>query len=175
MNEHFQANVADVAAANRQYADTFADGDRPVEPQRQLVIVTCMDSRMDIFQILGLGNGEAHIIRNAGGVVTDDTIRSLCLSQRALNTQEIILMHHTDCGLQKIAEELFRAELVADTGVAPAWSTEAFSDPYEDVRQSLRRIELSPFVKDDHLAGFVYDVKTGLLQEVEASDHPVAR
>lgn len=175
MNEHFQANVNDIVMANGRYADRFTDSDRPVEPQRQLVIVTCMDARMDIFQILGLGNGDAHIIRNAGGVVTDDTIRSLCLSQRALNTQEVILLHHTDCGLQKITEDAFRTELVNDIGVAPTWATEAFSDPYEDVRQSLRRIELSPFVKDDHLAGFVYDVETGRMHEVEVADHPVDR
>lgn len=172
MNEQFQANVSDVVEANTEYADGFTETDQPVEPQRQLVIVTCMDSRMDVFQILGLANTEAHIIRNAGGVVTDDAIRSLCLSQRALNTKEVILVHHTDCGLQKITEDAFRADLVTDIGVAPPWATEAFADPYEDVRQSLRRIQLSPFVSDEYLSGFVYDVHTGLLNEVEAANHP---
>ena len=127
-----------------------------------------MDSRIDTFAVLGLGNGEAHIIRNAGGVVTDDVIRSLCLSQRFLGTREIILIHHTDCGLQKVDEAAFRDELQDELGVKPWWSLEAFTDPYEDVRQSIQRLTMTPFIAHkEHIRGFVYDVTDGLLHEVD--------
>jgi carbonic anhydrase len=152
---------------NHRFADDFHDGDLQVMPRRHLAVVACMDSRMDIFKMLGLENGEAHIIRNAGGVITDDVIRSLCLSQRALGTTEIILIHHTDCGLQKLSEDTFKAELEAELGVKPWWSLESFDDPYEDVAQSMNRLRMTPFVQHkDAIRGFVYDVETGLLNEV---------
>lgn len=136
-------------------------------PTRNLAVVACMDSRIDTFQILGLGNGESHIIRNAGGVITDDVIRSLCLSQRFLGTREIILIHHTDCGLQSVDEDDFRHELEEELGVKPWWSLETFKDPYLDVRQSIQRLLMTPFVPyKENISGFVYDVTDGLLHEV---------
>jgi carbonic anhydrase len=165
----FEPNTDELLGRNREYADRFHDADLLVEPKRQLAIVACMDSRIDTFAILGLGNGDAHIIRNAGGVVTDDVIRSLTLSQRALGTREIILMHHTDCGLQKVTEDGFNAGLMEELGVRPSWSVEAFVDPYADTRQSMKRLEYSPFIlHKDHIRGFVYDVTTGRLDEVFA-------
>ena len=122
---------------------------------------------MDIFQILGLNNGQAHIIRNAGGVITDDVIRSLCLSQRFLGTRAIMLIHHTDCGLEKVDEAEFRAELESELGIKPWWALESFSDPYADVRQSMQRILMTPFIAHKgNVRGFVYDVTTGQLREV---------
>lgn len=163
----FEPSTDELLANNTAHAAAFADADRPVAPSRRLAVVTCMDSRIDVFQMLGLGNGEAHIVRNAGGVVTDDAIRSLCLSQRVLGTREIVLVHHTDCGLQKITQDGFTAELEADHGVAPTWPVEAFDDPAASVRRSMRRLHASPFVPHtDHLRGFVYDVTTGVLGEV---------
>lgn len=124
---------------------------------------------MDLFELLGLGNGEAHVIRNAGGVVTDDVIRSLCLSQRLLGTREILLVHHTDCGLQKVTEDEFKAELEAELGIKPWWALESFADPWADIRQSIQRLRLTPFVPHkDQIRGFVYDVRTGQLDEVAA-------
>ncbi len=161
------SNTPQFVSNNARFADGFRDQDLPVAPRRRVAVVTCMDSRMDIFAILGLGNGEAHVIRNAGGVVTDDVIRSLCVSQRALGTREVVLVHHTDCGLQKVTEDSFRAELEAELGVKPRWTLESFTDPYADVRQSIKRINLSPFIgHKEHISGFVYDVTTGLLIEV---------
>ena len=126
-----------------------------------------MDSRMDTFQILGLGHGEAHVIRNAGGIITDDVIRSLCLSQRFMGTREIILLHHTDCGLHNLDVLKFNDAFEADVGVRPPWKLEAFADPYADVKQSIRRLELSPFLAHtDQIRGFVYNVDNGLLDEV---------
>lgn len=167
----FVANVRQLVSSNRSWADGFDDADLQVQPTRRLAIVTCMDSRIDTFAVTGLGNGEAHIIRNAGGVITDDVIRSLCLSQRFLGTREIVLIHHTDCGLQKVDEGEFREELAAELGVKPWWSLEAFTDPYEDVRQSIQRLYMTPFIRHkEHISGFVYDVTDGLLHEVEL-DH----
>ncbi len=164
----FEPNTDELLGRNREYADRFHDADLLVEPKRQLAIVACMDSRIDTCAILGLGNGDAHIIRNAGGVITDDVIRSLCLSQRFLGTQEIILVHHTDCGLEKVDEPVFRAELNAELGVKPWWSLEAFVDPYDDVRQSIERLHMTPFIPHkDHIRVFVYDVTDGLLHEVD--------
>lgn len=126
-----------------------------------------MDSRMDIFEMLGLDHGDAHIIRNAGGVVTDDVVRSLVVSQRLLSTQEIILIHHTDCGLQKISEDGFKHDIEEDCGIKPWWAIEAFNDPFADVRQSMARLDHSPFIVHKHnIRGFVYDVETGELLEV---------
>ncbi len=169
-HDDFQPNADELLAENARYAERFHDSDLQVAPTRHLAVVACMDSRMDIFQILGLGNGEAHIIRNAGGVITDDVIRSLCLSQRSLGTREIVLLHHTDCGLSKVDEPSFRSELEDEVGVKPWWSVEAFKDPYADVRQSMARLQITPFLPHkDHVRGFVYDVETGRLNEVDAS------
>lgn len=164
----FNPNADDLVERNRAYAVDFHDQALEVRPTRQLAVVTCMDSRIDTFKVLGLHNGEAHIIRNAGGVVTDDVIRSLCLSQRYLGTREILLVHHTNCGLQNIDESAFRSDLEAETGVKPWWSLEGFSDPYDDVRQSIHRITMTPFISyKDQVRGFVYDVSDGLLKEVD--------
>ncbi|MEC9058361.1 MAG: carbonic anhydrase [Actinomycetota bacterium] len=151
---------------NKQLASSFDDGDLSVAPTLRLAVVACMDSRMDIFKILGLENGEAHIIRNAGGVITDDVIRSLCLSQRLLGTREIVLLHHTDCGLQQVSEDQFKAELEAELGIKPRWSLEPFDDPYSDTMQSMQRLVLTPFVDASYLRGFVYDVTDGRIREV---------
>lgn len=165
----FKANVDELLGYNAEVAAGFDDADLQVEPLRNLAIVACMDSRIDTFKILGLGNGEAHIIRNAGGIITDDVIRSLTLSQRFLSTREIILVHHTDCGLQKVNENEFRNDLEAELGVKPWWSLEAFTDPYKDVAQSIKRLQMTPFLlHKDHISGFVYDVTDGLLHKVEA-------
>ncbi|MEO6571331.1 MAG: carbonic anhydrase [Ilumatobacteraceae bacterium] len=163
----FSPRVDKLVERNRRYAVDFHDSELQVKPTRNLAVVTCMDSRIDTFSVLGLENGEAHIIRNAGGVITDDVIRSLCLSQRFLGTREIIVAHHTDCGLQKVEEGAFREELAAELGVKPWWSLETFDDPYEDVRQSIQRLRMTPFIPHkDHISGFVYDVTDGLLHEV---------
>jgi len=167
----FVPSTDSLLANNAVYARDFHDGDLAVAPRRQLAIVACMDSRMDIFGILGLEHGEAHVIRNAGGVITDDVIRSLCVSQRLLGTQEVILLHHTDCGLQKVSDDSFKAQLEAELGVRPAWAVEAFVDPVADVRQSIRRLQATPFIPHkEHVRGFVYDVSTGLLDEVGRDD-----
>lgn len=156
-----------LVANNQRFADQYDYDHLAVEPSARLAIVTCMDSRMDIFQILGLNNGQAHIIRNAGGVITDDVIRSLCLSQRFLGTRAIMLIHHTDCGLEKVDETQFRDELESELGIKPWWALESFSDPYADVRQSMQRILMTPFVAHKgNVRGFVYDVTTGQLREV---------
>jgi carbonic anhydrase len=169
MNEPFSPSADELLAHNAEYAERFHDSALEVAPTRNLAVVACMDSRMDIFKILGLGNGEAHVIRNAGGVITDDVIRSLCLSQRFLGTREIVLLHHTDCGLSKVDEGEFRDQLAEELGVKPWWSLEAFTDVDADVRQSVQRIQLTPFIphKDD-VRGFVYEVETGRLREVSA-------
>jgi carbonic anhydrase len=151
---------------NEEYARTYA-GPLPAQPSRHAAIVACMDSRMKIFGLLGLGDGESHVIRNAGGVVTDDVIRSLAVSQRLLGTTEIILIHHTDCGLQKITDDQFKREVEAETGIRPPWAVEAFTDAATDVRQSIGRLKASPFVPHkDAIRGFVFDVATGRLNEV---------
>ena len=169
MSSDFIPSTDELVANNQAFAENFS-GVHDVEPDRQMAIVACMDSRMDIFSLLGLGNGEAHIIRNAGGVVTDDVIRSLCLSQRKLNTREIVLVHHTDCGLNGVRTNEFFAELEADLGVRPRWALEEFSDPYADVRQSIQRLRNTPFVEyTNHIRGFVFDVETGRLNAVEES------
>jgi len=166
MTDHFP--IADeFVTANRAFAVDFADADLQVEPTRHVTVVACMDSRMDMFQLLGLGHGEAHVIRNAGGVITDDVIRLLCLSQRFLKTREIVLVHHTDCGLERVVEEEFRAQLVNEIGETPSWALEAFTDPHDSVRLSMQRLHQSPFLLyKDHIRGFVYSVSTGLMDEV---------
>ncbi len=151
--------------------DAFAEGTPPeslgVSPIRRLAIVTCMDSRLDVFAALGLGHGEAHILRNAGGVITDDVIRSLAVSQRRLGTREVMLIHHTDCGLLKITDDGFRAELQEQSGVAPPFAIESFTDLDADVRQSILRVCRSPFLLHREVVrGFVYDVDSHRLREV---------
>jgi carbonic anhydrase len=151
---------------NEVYASSFT-GPLPLPPSKHVAVVACMDARLDVYRILGLGDGEAHVIRNAGGVVTNDEIRSLAISQRLLGTKEIILIHHTDCGMLTFTDDGFKQQIHDDTGIKPEWAAEAFVDLDEDVRQSLRRIEASPFVtKHESLRGFVFDVATGKLNEV---------
>ena len=151
---------------NARYARRFG-GPRSFFPPKGVAVVACMDARLDVYAILGLRAGEAHVIRNAGGVVTDDEIRSLAISQRLLGTREIILIHHTDCGMMKITDDAFRRALQDDTGMKPTWAVEAFDDLEEDVRQSKARIAGSPFVPHkDAIRGFVFDVATGKLNEV---------
>lgn len=155
---------------NRRYAETFS-GPLPLPPSRGVAVVACMDARMDVYRILGLADGEAHVIRNAGGVVTDDEIRSLAISQRLLGTREIILIHHTDCGMLTFTDDGFKADIQAETGIKPEWAAEAFEDLDTDVRQSIARIAASPFVPHtDQVRGFVFDVATGLLREVERAE-----
>jgi carbonic anhydrase len=142
------------------------EGHLDVAPSKQLSVVACMDSRIDVFGLLGLEVGEAHVLRNAGGVITDDMIRSLAISQRRLGTREILLVHHTDCGLMTLSEQGFKAELEAQTGVRPTWAVESFTDPVASVRRSMERIRRSPFVPHrGSVRGFVYDIDTGELRE----------
>lgn len=170
MSEHPFPNVDDLVQRNATWAADFDGRGFKTEPTRQVAIVTCMDSRIDVFSMLGLANGEAHIIRNAGGAVTDDVVRSLCLSQRYLKTEEIILVHHTLCGLHNLNEHEFNRSIESDLGIRPSWALESFQDPYDDVRQSMRRIELSPYLAHKvHLSGFVYDVESGKLHPVDAT------
>lgn len=164
----FRPNADELLANNVHYVEQFSDSYLDLRPRRHLAIVACMDSRMNIFEMLGLEHGDAHIIRNAGGVVTDDVIRSLVLSQRRLGTREIILIHHTNCGLEGVSVDEFKQELEREVGIRPWWALEAFLDPYDDVRQSMKRLHMSPFVKyKDHIRGFVYDVLDGKLHEVD--------
>ena len=151
---------------NDAYAAQFS-GPLPLPPSKGVAVVACMDARLNIYAILGLNEGEAHVIRNAGGVVTDDEIRSLAISQRLLGTSQIILIHHTDCGMLTFTDDPFKAAIEAETGLKPAWAAEAFSDLDKDVRQSIRRIKASPFIPHtDSVRGFVFDVATGKLREV---------
>jgi carbonic anhydrase len=154
-------------ANNAAYAEKFDKGGLPLPPAKKVAIVACMDARVMPALILGLQEGDAHVIRNAGGVVTDDEIRSLAISQRLLGTEEIILIHHTDCGMLTFSDDEFRRAIQDDTGIKPTWSAEAFGDLEEDVRQSVARIKASPFIPNkDSVRGFVYDVQTGKLNEV---------
>jgi carbonic anhydrase len=167
MADTFTPNADQLVTDNADYVEQFSDQDLPAAPGRNLAVVACMDARLDVSRVLGLRNGDAHVIRNAGGVVTDDVIRSLTLSQRALGTREIVLVHHTRCGLQGVDEEGFRRELAAEVGITPSWSLEGFDDVEEDVRQSMHRLRMSPFLPHkDHIRGFVYEVETGRVREV---------
>ena len=150
-----------------RYAESFDRGELPLPPAKSVAVVACMDARLNPYGILGLTEGDAHVIRNAGGVVTDDEIRSLSISQRLLGTTEIILIHHTDCGMLTFSDDEFRKQVEKDTGIKPQWAAEAFDDLEGDVRQSIARIKASPFIPNkDSVRGFVYDVKTGRLTEV---------
>jgi Carbonic anhydrase len=160
--------IDELLANNRAVAASLPVRHLDVRPRRRLAIITCMDSRLDVFNALGLGEGEAHILRNAGGVITDDVIRSLAISQRRLGTREVMLIHHTDCGMQKLTDDGFRAELQDATGVAPAFAIESFTDVDADVQQSILRVRRSEFLPHrDHVRGFVYDVDTHALREVD--------
>lgn len=161
--------IDDLVTNNAAFTKRHGQRHLDIKPCRQLAIVACMDSRLDIFAALGLQEGEAHILRNAGGVVTDDVVRSLAISQRRMGTTEIMLIHHTDCGMAKITDDGFRAELQRTTGMAPAFAIESFSDVEADVRQSIVRIRRSLFLLHRELVrGFVYDSDTGALREVYA-------
>jgi carbonic anhydrase len=161
--------IDELLANNADFAAGLSPEHLDVRPSRRLAIVTCMDSRLDVFAALGLGDGEAHVLRNAGGVVSDDVIRSLAISQRLLGTREVMLIHHTDCGMQKITDDGFRAELQEATGLAPGFAIESFTDVEANVRQSVQRVRLSPFLPHrDLVRGFVYDVDSHRLREVEA-------
>jgi carbonic anhydrase len=164
--------IEELLANNRAFAASTPKQQLGLKPTLQLAIVTCMDSRLDVFQALGLKDGQAHVLRNAGGVITDDVIRSLAISQRLLGTERVMLIHHTDCGMQTLTDDGFRAELQDATGVAPAFAIESFTDPVADVRQSILRARRSDFLLHrDRVRGFIYDVDTHELQEVEVEDH----
>ena len=157
----------ELLARNKSFAESFP-GPATAAPKLRLAVLACMDARLDVYRALGLETGDAHVIRNAGGVVTDDVIRSLVISQRLLGTEEIILIHHTDCGMVKFTDDELKSAIEKDTGVRPPWATEAFTDLDADVRQSIGRLKENPFVPHtDQVRGFVYDVATGLLREVE--------
>ncbi len=152
---------------NEAYAAAFDKGDLPLPPAKKVAVVACMDARLNVYGMLGLSDGDAHVIRNAGGVVTDDEIRSLTISQRLLGTEEIVLIHHTDCGMLTFTDDQFKASIEQETGIKPEWAAEAFPDLDADVKQSIARIKASPFIpRKDSVRGFVYDVKTGRLREV---------
>ena len=157
----------DLLANNGSYAAAFDKGDLPLPPGKKVAVVACMDARLNVYGALGLQEGDAHVIRNAGGVVTEDAIRSLAISQRLLGTEEIILIHHTGCGMLTFGDDAFKASVEQDTGIRPPWAAEAFPDLDADVRQSIARVQASPFIpKKDSVRGFVYEVETGKLREV---------
>ena len=157
----------DLLRNNEAYAESFEKGDLPLPPAKGVAVVACMDARLDVHKILGLEEGDAHVIRNAGGVITDDEIRSLAISQRLLGTREIILIHHTDCGMLTFTDDELKQQIHEDVGIKPHFPMESFSDLEEDVRQSVARIQASPFVPNKYaVRGFVYEVETGRLREV---------
>jgi carbonic anhydrase len=161
------SSTDDMLANNADYVSSFDKGDLPLPPATKTAIVACMDARLNIYGALGLSEGDAHVIRNAGGVVTDDAIRSLAISQRLLGTEEIILIHHTGCGMLTFTDDDFKRSIEEDTGIRPEWAAEAFGDLDADVRQSIARIQASPFIPHkDAVRGFVYEVETGKLREV---------
>ncbi len=162
------STIDDLLARAEQYADGFAHGDLPLPPGLGVAVLACMDARLNVYGLLGLTEGEAHVIRNAGGVVTDDELRSLAISQRLLGTTEIMLIHHTDCGMLTFTDDEFRASIEADTGVRPSWTSEAFEDLDQDIRDSIARIRAEPAIPHtEAVRGFVYDVSAGSLREVE--------
>ncbi|HET9556023.1 MAG TPA: carbonic anhydrase [Actinomycetota bacterium] len=157
----------DLLRNNAEFAKSFGLGDLPMLPGKALAVVACMDARLNVYALLGLEEGQAHVIRNAGGVVSDDVLRSLVISQRLLGTREVILIHHTDCGMLTFTDDQVKADIEADVGLRPHFALEAFPDLERDIRQSIARIKASPFVPNkDSIRGFVYDVTTGQLQEV---------
>jgi len=157
----------DLVRNNQSYAGSFKKGDLPLPPAKHVAVLACMDARLDVHKILGLQEGDAHVIRNAGGVATDDAIRSLAISQRLLGTTEIVLIHHTDCGMLTFHDDDIKRKIEEETGIRPAFAFEAFSDLEQDVKQSIARIKASPFIpKKSSVRGFVYDVRSGRLNEV---------
>lgn len=161
-------SVTDELLANAErYAATFDKGSLPLPPAKQVAVVACMDARLNPYGLLGLSEGDAHVIRNAGGVITQSELRSLAISQRLLGTKEIVLIHHTECGMLTFTDDEFRAQILADTGIEPAWTAEAFDDLDTDIKQSIARIQAEPSIPlKDSIRGFVYDVATGRLREV---------
>jgi carbonic anhydrase len=160
-------STTDELVSNAQsYAASFDKGELPLPPAKKIAVLACMDARLNPYGLLGLAEGDAHVIRNAGGVVTDDEIRSLAISQRLLGTEEIVLIHHTDCGMLTFTDDEFKRSVQDDVGIKPEWAAESFSDLDEDVRQSIARIEASPFIPHKNVRGFVYDVHSGELREV---------
>jgi carbonic anhydrase len=149
-----------------RYAEGFTQGSLPMPPAKGVAVVACMDARLNVYGLLGLKEGDAHVIRNAGGVITDDVVRSLTISQRLLGTTEIVLIHHTSCGMLTFSDDAVKAQIAEDTGIRPAFALEAFSDVDEDVRQSIARIQASPFIPHKNVRGFVYEVEKGTLREV---------
>jgi carbonic anhydrase len=159
--------IDELVQNSERYAADFDKGTLPLPPAKRIAIVACMDARLNPYGLLGLEEGDAHVIRNAGGVVTDDEIRSLAISQRLLGTEEIMLIHHSDCGMLTFGDDEFRRQVAEDTGIKPEWPAEAFDDLEQDVRQSIARIKASPFIpKKDQIRGFVYEVESGRLREV---------
>jgi carbonic anhydrase len=157
----------DLLQNNKRYAESFDKGDLPLPPDKGVAVVACMDARLNVYGMLGLQEGDAHVIRNAGGVITDDEIRSLAISQRLLGTREIILIHHTDCGMLTFSDDELKQQIQNDVGIKPHFPMESFSDLEEDVRQSIARIQASPFIlHKDSVRGFIYEVETGRLREV---------
>ena len=160
-------SVTDELLQNAErYAEGFRKGALPMAPAKQVAVVACMDARLNVYGLLGLSEGDAHVIRNAGGVVTDDAVRSIAISQRLLGTREIILIHHTGCGMTTFTDDEVKAQIKADTGIRPPFALEAFPDVDDDVRQSIQRISTSPFIQHKNVRGFVYDVEKGTLREV---------
>ncbi|MDQ3925088.1 MAG: carbonic anhydrase [Actinomycetota bacterium] len=157
----------DLLQNNERYAQSFDKGDLPLPPDKGVAVVACMDARLNVYGMLGLQEGDAHVIRNAGGVITDDEIRSLAISQRLLGTREIILIHHTDCGMLTFSDDELKQQIQNDVGIKPHFPMESFSDLEEDVRQSIARIQASPFIlHKESVRGFIYEVETGRLREV---------
>ena len=154
----------------KKYAESFDKRDLPASPRKKVAVVACMDARLAPYRLLGLEEGDAHVIRNAGGLITDDEIRSLSISQRMLGTEEIVLIQHTGCGMLTFTDDEFRSAVQEDVGVEPEWEVGAFSDLEAHVRESIARIEASPFIpRKESVRGFVYDVETGELREVAAA------
>jgi carbonic anhydrase len=156
----------DLSANNAAYVSSFTKGDLPLPPATKVAVLACMDARLDPAKALGLQEGDAHVIRNAGGVATEDAIRSLVISQRLLGTKEIVLIHHTDCGMETFTDDKVKDQILADTGLRPSFALEAFPKAEEDVKQTAARIKASPFVPSKNIRGFVYEVETGRLREV---------
>jgi carbonic anhydrase len=156
----------DLLANAEAYAAGFTKGDLPLPPARKVAVVACMDARLNPYGLLGLSEGDAHVIRNAGGVITDDAIRSLAISQRLLGTEEIVIIEHTGCGMLTFTDDEFKRAIQDDVGIKPTWAAEAFPDLEENVRQSVARVTASPFIPRKNVRGFIYEVETGRLREV---------
>jgi carbonic anhydrase len=161
--------TGELISNNAGYAASFTKGSLPLPPAKKLAVLACMDARLDPAKAMGLQEGDAHVIRNAGGVATEDTLRSIVISQRLLGTEEIVLVHHTDCGMETFSDDTVKGQILAETGLRPSFALEAFADAEEDVKQTAARIKASPFVVHKNIRGFVYEVETGRLREVPLS------